>query len=145
MIKKGLSHQATGVQLLMDTMERTPAKELPGLMQHLQKEFRPVGMTSHSAAPVASMSTPSSMMASTASAMTTSTTPKATIKAEHGDPFLFHSTKWKGTWSHTRTNVHCATTPPLPQSMPAEPVSTGIWGGHCCVQFVCGPHTIRTH
>ena len=87
MIKKGLSHQATGVQLLMDTMERTPAKELPGLMQHLQKEFRPVGMTSHSAAPVASMSTPSSMMASTASAMTTSTTPKATIKAEHGDPF----------------------------------------------------------
>ena len=81
MIKEGLIRQATGVQLLMDAMEQTPAKELPSLMQRLQKEFRPVGVTSHSVAPAASMSMPSSTTASTASATTTSTTPKATIKA----------------------------------------------------------------
>ncbi len=87
MIKEGLICQAMGVQVLINAMERTPAKELPGLMQRLQKEFGPVGMASHSAEPAASRSTPSSPTASTASAMTTTTTPKVTIKAEHGDPF----------------------------------------------------------
>ncbi len=90
MIKEGLIRQATGVQLLMNAMERTLAKELPGLMQHLQKEFGPVGVSSHSAAPAASTSRststlPTSMTASAAPAPPT--TPKATIKAEHGDPF----------------------------------------------------------
>ena len=84
MIKEGLIHQAMGVQLLMDATEQTPAKELPGLMQCLQKEFGPVGMASQAAAPsqatAASAPVPGPMP-STAPVM------PVKIKAEHGDPF----------------------------------------------------------
>ncbi len=89
MIKEGLIHQATGVQLLINAMERTLAQELPSLMQRLQKEFGPVGVSPQAAAPATSTSTPSSTMATTVppSAALATTTSKAKIKAEHGDPF----------------------------------------------------------
>ncbi len=83
MIKEGLIHQATGVQLLINATERTPAKELPGLMQCLQKEFGPVGVSSQSAAPTQATAVP-------APAPVPGTMPATTpvkIKAEHGDPF----------------------------------------------------------
>ena len=83
MIKEGLICQATGVQLLMNATERTPAKELPGLMQCLQKEFGPVGMPSQSAAPTQATAAPAP---APAPGMMPSTTP-VKIKAEHGDPF----------------------------------------------------------
>ena len=84
MIKEGLICQATGVQLLMDAMEQMPAKELPGLMQCLQKEFWPVGMASQSAAPSQATTAPAP-----APGLTPSTTPvtPVKIKVEHGDLF----------------------------------------------------------
>ena len=83
MIKEGLICQATGVQLLMNATEQTPAKELPGLMQCLQKEFRPVGMASQSAAPTQATAAPAPVPAPGTTPLTT----PVKIKAEHGDPF----------------------------------------------------------
>ncbi len=82
MIKEGLIHQAMGVQLLIKATERTPAQQLPGLMQCLQREFRPVGMAPQTAAP------PPAMPAMPAPApLTAAVTMPVKVKAEHGDPF----------------------------------------------------------
>ncbi len=83
MIKEGLIRQATGVQLLINVTEWTPAKELPGLMQCLQKEFGPVGMSSQSAAPAQATAAPAPVPAPG----TMPATMPVKIKAEHGDPF----------------------------------------------------------
>ncbi len=84
MIKEGLIHQAMGVQLLMDATERMPAKELPGLMQCLQKEFGPVGVASQAAAHSEGTAVPAPVPGLMPS--TVPVTPMK-IKAEHGDPF----------------------------------------------------------
>ena len=126
MIKEGLIHQATGVQLLMNAMEWMPAKELPGLMQRLQKEFGPVGVASQSAAPSQATAAPAP-----APGLTPSTTPvtPVKIKAEHGDPFqvqLISKRKVEGDVVSYTYQCPLCNDPPTPQSMPAEPVSTGI-------------------
>ncbi len=87
MIKEGLICQATGVQLLINATERTPVKELPGLMQRLQKEFRPVGVSPQAAAPATSVPTSATATTVTPSAAPATSTPAAKVKVEHGDPF----------------------------------------------------------
>ncbi len=86
MIKEGLIHQATGVQLLMNATEWMPAKDLPSLMQRLQKEFGPVGVASQSVAPTQATT---ALAPAPAPGMMPSTMPvmPVKIKAEHGDPF----------------------------------------------------------
>ncbi len=93
MIKEGLIHQAMGVQLLIKATECTPAQQLLGLMQRLQQEFRPVGVSPQTVSMPVPAPAPAPMPTSTTVTATTSSAVTATmlllpkVKAEHGDPF----------------------------------------------------------